>query len=71
MKLKNMVLSDTSLLPFRIISLKKEIFKLGFKEQNVSELSKESLGEGAAHARPRTEENMFCSRNENVVCLEK
>lgn len=48
MKLKNMMLSDTSLLPFRIISLEKATFKLRFKEQNMSELGKDSFGEGIA-----------------------
>ena len=41
-----MMLSDTSLLPFRIISPEKATFKLRFKEQNISELSKDSFREG-------------------------
>ena len=67
-RLKNMVLSHTSLLLLRVISLDKLKFELELKEQIVSELGKENLGEGIMHTRARIGEDIFCSRN--VLCGE-
>lgn len=62
------MLSHTSLLLLRVISLEKLTFDLELKEQVVSELGKENLGEGIVHARSRIDEDIFCSRN--VLCGE-
>lgn len=67
-RLKNMLLSHTSLLLLRVISLEKLKFKLELKEPIVSELGKDNLGKGIVHARARVDEDTFCARN--VLCGE-
>lgn len=67
-KVKNMVFSHTSLLLLRVISLEKLKFELELKEQIVSELGKDNLGEGIVYTRARIDEDIFCARN--VLCGE-